>query len=744
MFQQPKGAKADIAELEYVAALHQTGLYMRSDCSISATDVSIFLCSRFGLKIDYEDAVEIVRGLSGKAKKFEFECSMPVDDEERGNGLGSDPSISMNKDGGCEDLPHSSASSSICLSRGVEDEYLHLIEWVSALLIPSFMKLKVQSLCDLDEVNTKILQIQLDNLQLSKKLEDSNISALERLKVKWEKGTLEKEIHSLETKKAFFVDRNIVSCAVDAMMGAIQDTEKQSSLLSPDLVRNLLILYGETTAANNDVLVQEMVDIAAKSENLKDPVTLDTEVFVVALTSDVAVWESGTEERLTTPFYDVFGCEVQDICDDNFADRSSSNKEREIPLVLEVQKSNNTLKVKEGNKPAFRYVKSFPSVDSVVDTQRSIFFSMTMWVYYISSVAIYTVFINATTYDIIDCGNNADFGCTLVNRIWTWFTLGAILTFGGILILIPASLANHPCKVGYKRAIISIGVIAIFSFVPYTGIKAFKISIPHGADGQYTDLDEVVVTRWFQASIDVYLSFSMFLIFVMIPKNLISDCLSDYDRGGGRKWTLSSDVTRSAETKKAATRKIHSLLTNAYEMHFGNKNAAEMYVRLSRHRAYDDVGGFIWTWSRLLSRELFSEHGIWIHSRLAVATEGQILIFFAFIMIILQTTNDLADEADSTIRKIEASETPGYSKHFALWVMPTGQMIRQSSYTGLAVAAIVGIFIILLYVPSTVSTILKLRCGLIASLHDEAQFSDYKLSADTTYYNTGKPPHNIL
>lgn len=65
-------------------------------------------------------------------------------------------------------------------------------------------------------------------------------------------------------------------------------------------------------------------------------------------------------------------------------------------------------------------------------------------------------------------------------------------------------------------------------------------------------------------------------------------------------------------------------------------------------------------------------------------------------------------------------------------------MIRQSSYTGLAVATIVGIFIILLYAPNTVSTILKVCCGLIASLQDEAQFIKYTLSADTTYYNTAK------
>ena len=115
------------------------------------------LCSRFGLKIDYEDAVETICRLSGKANNFELKYSMPVDaDEEIGNGLGSDPNIFINEDGGCEEIPHSSASSSICLSRGAEDEYLQLIEWVSALLIPSFMKLKLQSIRDLDELNTQI------------------------------------------------------------------------------------------------------------------------------------------------------------------------------------------------------------------------------------------------------------------------------------------------------------------------------------------------------------------------------------------------------------------------------------------------------------------------------------------------------------------------------------------------------------------------------------------------------------
>ena len=66
-FQQPIGPKSDLAELEYIAALHQTCFPdLRKDCSISSSDVLLFLSSRYGLKIDEECALDVIRGLGGK------------------------------------------------------------------------------------------------------------------------------------------------------------------------------------------------------------------------------------------------------------------------------------------------------------------------------------------------------------------------------------------------------------------------------------------------------------------------------------------------------------------------------------------------------------------------------------------------------------------------------------------------------------------------------------------------------
>lgn len=50
-FVRPVGAAADLREIEYISALHQTGETLRSDGSISTEDVSRFLVSRYGLRV---------------------------------------------------------------------------------------------------------------------------------------------------------------------------------------------------------------------------------------------------------------------------------------------------------------------------------------------------------------------------------------------------------------------------------------------------------------------------------------------------------------------------------------------------------------------------------------------------------------------------------------------------------------------------------------------------------------------
>ena len=62
----PVGPQADARELEYICCLLQTTLPdLRQDATISATDIRLYLRSRYGLSITNEVAIDIVDGLGG-------------------------------------------------------------------------------------------------------------------------------------------------------------------------------------------------------------------------------------------------------------------------------------------------------------------------------------------------------------------------------------------------------------------------------------------------------------------------------------------------------------------------------------------------------------------------------------------------------------------------------------------------------------------------------------------------------
>ena len=61
-FVRPVGAAADLREIEYISALHQTGEALRSNGSISTEDVSKFLVSRYGLSVPATTVKETIFG----------------------------------------------------------------------------------------------------------------------------------------------------------------------------------------------------------------------------------------------------------------------------------------------------------------------------------------------------------------------------------------------------------------------------------------------------------------------------------------------------------------------------------------------------------------------------------------------------------------------------------------------------------------------------------------------------------
>ncbi|KAG7356321.1 hypothetical protein IV203_001007 [Nitzschia inconspicua] len=67
VFERPVGASADLKELEYISALHQTcSTKLRQDASITAADIRLFLRSRYGIIVDEEELQQtVISGLGG-------------------------------------------------------------------------------------------------------------------------------------------------------------------------------------------------------------------------------------------------------------------------------------------------------------------------------------------------------------------------------------------------------------------------------------------------------------------------------------------------------------------------------------------------------------------------------------------------------------------------------------------------------------------------------------------------------
>ncbi len=740
-FQQPVGPQADLAELEYITTLHQTSFpELRKDCSISSADISLFLRSRYGLKIHQDRAIDIVLGLGGNTSKKEMSSVRDLD-EEHTNIVQNKKSESDEKE-----LNNRHNSSLTNSPEGSDEVHLDLVQALSVILIPTFIKASQDSLEETRKLSSEVVRVRREIAA-----SENTCSFLDCIENLWTQRhlRLKRELRFLRERQSLLVDPYLLETVRRALISSIQESQTQTVTLDCHFVESLLRAYGEDECADDPELVAQMVECATVSGKPGRGIsTFDVEVFSAALTSDIQSWEKGIEDRLSTPFFDVHGFDpishttlrssgIEQVTNTSMIE---SQEVFEGQTRDEVRHNSDTEEI--GWWPVDKLLPTGPSIDSVIDTHQSILFLMANWAYFIFSVTVYMTFINATNYDIFHCGQK--YNCILINRIWTWFSLGFLLTFGGMIIMMPISLANDPYKFPWYNALISAMTLIVFTLGPYVFIESYKRSIPHGDQGQLTDLDRIVEAGWFRLAIDIYLAYGLILL-IFIPKQLISHNCGQEDKESlgiiGRGF-LSSDLLRSAGTKKSATRKIHILLKNAASLHTQSEGLDRGHQSImSRYIKHEDshkaVGGILWSFVMLLSNRLLEEHGVWVHSSLAVAQEGQILSFIFLIVVLVYETEAFAAYCDATITEIEDSQ-PGPIRDLVLWYIPRGDIVRKSSSVGILFAIAVGIVLILVYLPSTVSTVLQLRCGELPTMNDKHFTRKYRYSADTTYYNLGK------
>ena len=205
-----------------------------------------------------------------------------------------------------------------------------------------------------------------------------------------------------------------------------------------------------------------------------------------------------------------------------------------------------------------------------------------------------------------------------------------------------------------------------------------------------------------------------------------------------RALTLPYGIRRATDTKRASSRKINAVLDNAVKMHFKDWNgvkvtAAERFI-IEPEKSIR-VGGLLWSWRNLLTRKLSTHYGIcWLPSRLSIAQESQLIVLLFSIALLVWGGDSLASDAERKRAELQA-EPDGPLKDEALRFVPEPWVIKATFAFGGFFAISVAVVIILVYLPSTVATILALRSGRIATFRDQEHFFLNRKASDKVFYN---------
>lgn len=378
-FRRPVGTAADVRELEYISALHQTSSVLHTDGTVSAQDVLYFLRSRFGIDITSEDAIDIVRGLAGtsrlplpsvekkvwrlKGKNEQesphhnisshlrkrrcrcFKSTEDDDDDEEDELAGLEAQLQRLKENKTDtrrgwEFPSMQRQ----IHREVPKDVTKLVRYdmvqmMSILLIPSILRVERHRFKEAKEAppprdplfaghftvynllwySSKMARkIILAPVVLVQKMRQKRLVRIkESLRPKPDTlildvlrillGSLE-ERESPETNLSDFAlahrGASVTSSGTTAT-GTGRGKyfpELKETIVSEELIRRILLNFHLETAAQDEVLIEQMMQLVGGEGAI-----LDERAFAHALTSDVSRWPVECEDEITSTFYDVYG-----------------------------------------------------------------------------------------------------------------------------------------------------------------------------------------------------------------------------------------------------------------------------------------------------------------------------------------------------------------------------------------------------------------------------------------------------
>lgn len=397
-FTKPKGSTADLREIEYISALHQTGEELRKDGSIDAADIKMFLISRYGIDVTKNEInATIMKGFGGGGIS---EADGDTMDLTELVAMLLIPTLVKTKRGMDERNKKSNTTTFGGVS-GVADE-------ANKYSTQTYGAYRVSHGNTVDDFENNrpegqsATTIDFDHISSFQgdRMVDSNESFVVRDDSQAKNGT----------KKLFeFVLKMILA-----------DTIHHTSSSSPppitvDLLRSIFLFYGERDVAADTDLLESMVQLA---NNAGD--TLDDRVFAYCCTSDVQLYDSDWEQRMTSTYVDVF--------ETHKSTKKREGKFRRKPIgdeEVNLPQSSGEEETEAVNEVLKKY--TFPSIDYAVDTFRS----KVGVLLFVDDILLMLQLLLVLSNDLYTCCSLFKTFVILLWFCWVLFYMNFIGAFGG-------------------------------------------------------------------------------------------------------------------------------------------------------------------------------------------------------------------------------------------------------------------------------------------------------------------------
>jgi hypothetical protein len=507
---------------------------------------------------------------------------------------------------------------------------------------------------------------------------------------------------------------------------------RQPKLLTKTLLRQILCAYGEDALAEDDELINQMMK---QSGALHNRVLLDASTFLKALTADVQDFDVNNKDKLTTFFDDIMGSSNNNNESGSNMNDSSHQKRRNPAKTMHWIDS-----LPKCSDSFVSTTFTAPHIDNTADTFRSRPLVIWQWAFFILSFQTYLIgelnqkisTFECTEFDpLASFGANVGaFACTLGWSVLSWIIIMLLMSIVGFFYFGLGGIGNNvDCK-RLKYPAIGVLVSALAAFLPF-----FLLALDDQDPRQqhFLEITTVVVGVFV-----VVLVFWHFVVLLIPETSVLRECFKSI--------FVSATARTEYNLKQAAVCKTKKMVENALEVHrvkkqesvvpthFGQAllNFAEMTPK------YERIGSFWWTLRSIWNRSLSRHEGLLFPARTMSTNFLQfvvaIFILIAGIGMTIVVSSSFEDLRNALIESIVmvvdidaiSEDIPLNQEVFnrvteeAVRIFfPTDQyMVVVPLATGAAIAFAAAFFISIVVLPSTVSTTMKLRCGVLPFVLD--------------------------